>query len=742
MADSTLTLDAEINTGDWNAGVKDIQSGSRQIEESARQADEAFGNVDKSSSKSSSGLGKFGAAAGAVGGLVSSGIGMAVDAIGDLTGDIIEASDSADKFKSTLNFAGLDTGTIDALTASTQAYADQTVYNISDIRNVTAQLAANGVQGFDKLAEAAGNLNAVAGGNAETFSSVGMVLTQTAGAGKLTTENWNQLADAIPGASGKLQEAMLKNGAYTGNFRDAMEKGEISAEEFNQAIMDLGMTDAAKEAATSTSTIEGAMGNLEASVVGVGTTILDQVKGPLTSGISMLAQGISGLSGVFTGLVQTVGPILSQIGTTFQTAFQPVVGMVQSQLLPALKPLMSALQNIGNAIMPAFQPIASGLATVASYIVQTMSVIATAVTPVINNIASSIQTVLPALQPLMSALQNLGNAIMPIITAAIQTIAPVLSTIVSNIMQTMSVIATAVTPVINNIAALIQTVLPAIQSAFRIWGTYIQGVINTVFPFIQTVVTSVMNVINEIITTVLAVINGDWSGVWEGIKNIVSSVWNGIQSIVSGAINAVSGVISSVLSGISGIFSSVWNGIKGAVSSAWSGITTAVSSGVSSMMNFITSIPSRIMGVFSGAGSWLINAGQNIIQGLINGITNAIGGAISAVKDAVSNVIDAAKNILGIHSPSKVFDREIGRMIPAGLGRGVSENERAATRPVKDMVNSLLPSSIVTPMPVMSSPVPVNMNSGPRVSAPITVNALDPNAAARETVRVINFHYV
>lgn len=681
MADGTLTLDAEINTSDWNAGVKDIQSGSRQIEDSARQADDALGGVDKSASKSSSGFGKFGAAAGAVGGLVSSGVGMAVDAIADLTGDIVEASDSADKFKSTLNFAGLDTGTIDALTASTQKYADQTVYSISDIRNVTAQLAANGVQGFDQLAEAAGNLNAVAGGNAETFSSVGMVLTQTAGAGKLTTENWNQLADAIPGASGKLQEAMLKNGAYTGNFREAMEKGEISAEEFNQAIMDLGMTDAAKEAATSTATIEGAMGNLQASVVGVGTTILDQLKGPLTSGISMLAQGISGLSGVFTGLVQTVGPVLAQIGTTFQTAFAPIAEMVQSQLLPAI-------------------------------------------------------------QPLMSALQNLGNSIMPIIMTAVQTIAPVLATVVSNIIQTMTVISTAVTPVINGIASVIQTVLPVIQSAFQTWGASIQGVINAVFPFIQTVITSVMNVVNAIINTVLAAINGDWSGVWEGIQNIVSSVWDGIQSIVSGAINAVSGVISSVLSGISGIFSSVWNGIKGAVSGAWSGITSAVSNGVSSMMNFITSIPSRIMGVFSGAGSWLLSAGKNIIQGLINGITNAIGGAISAVKDAVGGIIDGAKSLLGIASPSKVFDREIGRMIPAGLGRGVTENERAATRPVEDMVNSLLPSSIVTPMPVMSSPVPMNANSGPRVTAPITVNALDPNAAAQETVRVINFHYV
>lgn len=681
MADATLTLDAEINTGDFDRGTAAIIDALGDIEYAIKNTEKDYGAVSEYTETASNKFGKFGAVAGAVGGLVSSGVGMALDAIGGLVGDMVEASDSADKFKSTLNFAGLDTGTIDALTASTQQYADQTVYSISDIRNVTAQLAANGVADYGKLAEAAGNLNAVAGGSADTFSSVGMVLTQTAGAGKLTTDNWNQLADAIPGASGKLQEAMLKNGAYTGNFRDAMEKGEISAEEFNKAVMDLGMTDAAKEAATSTATIEGAMGNLQASVVGVGTTILDQFKGPLTSGISMLAQGVSGLSGVFTGLVQTVGPVLAQIGTTFQTAFAPIAEMVQSQLLPAI-------------------------------------------------------------QPLMSALQNLGNSIMPIIMTAVQTIAPVLATVVSNIIQTMTVISTAVTPVINGIASVIQTVLPVIQSAFQAWGSAIQGVINAVFPFIQTVITSVMNVVNAIINTVLAAINGDWSGVWEGIQNIVSSVWDGIKNIVSGSINAVSGVISSVLNGISGIFSSVWNGIKGAVSSAWSGITSAVSSGVSSMMNFITSIPSRIMGVFSGAGSWLLSAGQNIIQGLINGITNAIGGAISAVKDAVGGIIDGAKSLLGIASPSKVFDREIGRMIPAGLGRGVSENERAATRPVEDMVNSLIPASIVTPMPVVSSPVPMNANSGPRVNAPITVNALDPNAAAQETVRVINFHYV
>ena len=676
MADATLTLDAEINTSDWNAGVKDIQSGSRQIEDSARQADEALGDVDKSASKSSGGFGKFGAAAGAVGGLVSSGIGMAVDAIADLTGDIVEASDSADKFKSTLNFAGLDTGTIDSLTASTQAYADQTVYSISDIRNVTAQLAANGVQGFDQLAEAAGNLNAVAGGNADTFSSVGMVLTQTAGAGKLTTENWNQLADAIPGASGKLQEAMLKNGAYTGNFRDALENGEISAEEFNKAVMDLGMTDAAQEAATSTSTIEGAMGNLQASVVGVGTTILDQFKQPLTDGISLVAQGISGLSGVFTGLVQTIGPILSQIGTVFQTAFAPIGTMITTQLLPAL-------------------------------------------------------------QPLMGALQNLANAVMPVIMTAIQTIAPVLATLVGNVIQTMSVIATAVTPVINNIAALIQAVLPVIQALFQSWGSAIQGVINAVFPFIQTVIESVMNVISNVISTITALIKGDWDGVWNGIKNIAQSVWDGIGNIIQAGVDLIKNLIDNALNFIKGIFESIWNAIKGTVndvwnnikdtvsnaienvqntvenvlnsikdffsnawnavtdtvSNAWDNITNAVSDGVNNVINFVKDIPNKIKGFFSNAGSLLLDAGRNIINGLIDGITGAVSGAINAVKNAVGSIIDGAKSFLGIASPSTVFRDEIGKYIPEGLAIGIERSTPDATKAIQWMTDSLMVSA-------------------------------------------------
>nr|UVM92128.1 MAG: hypothetical protein [Bacteriophage sp.] len=682
MADSTLILDAEINTSDWENGVKTIQTGSRQIETSTHQASDSIDNMNKTTGKSSTGLGKLSAVAGAVGGLVSTGVSMAVDAISNLSGDIIEASDSAQKFASTLSFAGLDTNTIDQLTDRTQKYADQTVYDLSDIRNTTAQLAANGVDNYANLAEAAGNLNAVAGGNADTFRSVGMVLTQTAGAGKLTTENWNQLSDAIPGASGKLQEAMKKNGAYTGDFRDAMAKGEISAEEFNQAILELGLTDAAKEAATSTSTIEGAMGNLEASVVNVGMQILDSFKGPATQGISMLAEGISGLPQAFKSMMGSMMPALQKIGSVMQASFVPVGQAISGKLLPAL-------------------------------------------------------------QPFMQALQNLGSAILPVLDAAFQALMPVLGSLLAGLAQVGGTIMSTLTPVINNLAAVFQTVLPVIQQQFQTWGTAIQNVINVVFPFIQTVITTVMNIINGIITTVLAALQGNWNGVWTGIQNIAVRVWNGIQNIVTASMNAVSGVVSSVMNAISNTWSGVWNTVKNLASSAWNGITNAVRNGVNTVANTVRGIGGKIKGAFSNAGSWLVSAGNNIIQGLINGIKGAIGKAVAAVKNVASSLVNVVKSALGIHSPSRVFRDEVGKMIPAGLGVGVTMNEKLAVQPVQSMVSALLPSSFTGSVSSpMASPVVLSDNSKSRVSAPITVNASDPTMAARETVRMLNFCYV
>ncbi|MDQ8440844.1 tape measure protein [Enterococcus faecium] len=233
---------------------------------------------------------------GAVAGATSQAVQVITGSFTDLVGEGLAASDSMDKFRSTMKLGSFGDEEIDKAAKAVKKYADDTVYDLSDVSNTTAQLAANGIKNYTELTQAAGNLNAQAGGNAETFKSVAMVMTQTAGAGKLTTENWNQLADAIPGASGVLQEAMKKNGAFTGNFREAMEKGEISADEFNTAITELGMNDGAVKAAKSTSTFEGAVGNLRANVVSGIMDIINHLgKDNLTGMVNKASDAVVGV---------------------------------------------------------------------------------------------------------------------------------------------------------------------------------------------------------------------------------------------------------------------------------------------------------------------------------------------------------------------------------------------------------------------------------------------------------------
>ena len=364
-------LGAQLN--DATAEMNRMEAELEGITREADRAEDALNTLgDEADGLGSKFSGGFSVAKVAIGNLIANGIQAAAQGIKSLASEALTAADSLTKFEGTMKFAGFSEAEIAASRKAVQEYASQTVYDLGDVANTTAQLAANGVKDFQKLTEAAGNLNAVAGGNADTFGSVAMVLTQTAGAGKLTTENWNQLANAIPGASGELQKALLEAGAYTGNFREAMEKGQISAEEFNAAIMQLGMSDAAVEAAASVTTFEGAMDNLKATLVDGMTTLLTSYGGMelLTSAIIAATNGIGGfISGAFA-LADAIGPFVPALGgaATAATAFGVAIniGTILAGLSSVLGKLTGGVGAL-NAVLLA-NPIALVVALLAGLV--------------------------------------------------------------------------------------------------------------------------------------------------------------------------------------------------------------------------------------------------------------------------------------------------------------------------------------------------------------------------------------
>ena len=612
---------------------------------------------------------------------------------GDIAKQAINASDATNKFANTLKFAGKSSEEVKQLSASVKDYADRTVYGLGDIQNITAQLASNNVANYDKLAEAAGNLNAVAGGNAETFKSVGMVLTQTAGQGKLTTENWNQLSDAIAGASGPLQEQMLKNGAYTGNFRDAMQKGEITAEEFNQAIMQLGMTDVAKEAATSTQTIEGAWGNLEAALVSGGMSIVDKIKPALTSFMGTVATGaekafswiddtlIPGIQGVwdilskgqFDGSSKLFGldedsrivDFLFRIGEGARAAGDWIAGT----LVPSVKSLGEIILT-GDTDKPLFgldpsSPVVGFLESLRDAALKVVDAgvglldWATRNKDLITTLAVAVGTATIAFKSMQTVTKtmtaiNAAGSIMKWVTSLDMVKNAVNAAKAAQAAFNVVMNANPIMLVVTAIAALVAGLVwfftqtetgkrawAAITDAFKGFLDWIAPYWNATLDALSAAWTAVWGAVSGFFTTyVVPVISGAvdvLGGLWDGLVNVVSSVWSGIQT-------AVQTVADWFTAYVIPVFEAVWTGIKVGLwllsipfVVVWTLIQTAVQTVVDWFGTYVAPTLSTVW-------NWVVTSAQYLwtgIQAVWDRIMTAVGVVVDWFGTYVAPVLSA-----------------------------------------------------------------------------------------------------
>lgn len=621
--------------------VPSMKGVGKAIESAFGSASETAGNT--AGIKAGNGFaGGFGAKLGVITGIAQSVAGKAIEAFMGLSGEITSASDSAQKFASTLNFAGVSEKQIKRLTASTQDYADKTVYDLNDIRNTTAQLAANGVPNYDRLAEAAGNLNAVAGGSADTFKSVAMVLTQTAGQGKLTTENWNQLSDAIPGASGKIQQALKEAGAYTGNFRDAMADGQITAQEFNDAIMSLGFTDAAVEAATSASTIEGATGNLEAAFVKLGASVLDSVKPAITGGMSWIADGV-------TNAVPVVQAGIEGLIGWFQRLYSK---LEENGAITAFK---SAWDTIRNAIMGVVNMVVDwvklmppdGVATAIKLIADTL-----------NLIVGNAGKLAPVLIPAVTAFLGFKTA-----TAGITAVAGGLDGIFNAAVKVKNA-ANGVTDLVNGIGGIsgrIQKIAASTkiaQNAQLAWnavtsaGTAIQRAFNAVLKanpagFWVTIFATVVAALvwfftqTEVGRKAWAAFTSWLSETWAALVEGAKAIWNGLGEFLANLWATITGGVQSAWNGIAGFFTSLWQTIGGGVTGAWTSITTFLSNILDGIKSIWTSVWTAVSQFFTDVWNKIVA----FFTPIINGIRNTIGNVLNAISGVWTSVWNAVKSV-------------------------------------------------------------------------------------------------
>ncbi|WP_109210597.1 MULTISPECIES: tape measure protein [Microbacterium] len=604
-AQGKVVIDTDVK------GVKDAEEALDDLE---KKGDDAAKAPQKISAGWVAGM--------AIVGTVVSQAAMAVSqAVGDWIADAVAASDANDKFRKSMEFAGLDTSAIDTAAARAQAYADSTVYSLDTILNAVASFTANGVTNANDLVESIGNFNAVAGGTEETFQRLLLASTQTASAGKLTAENWNQLADAVPGGAGTLMKALEEAGAYTGNFREAMSAGEITAEEFNAALLTLGSKPVAVEAAQSVSTMEGAVGNLNAIIVGGLAKAIDFIKPALTGLLAALGETITA---VFAGIAEVVNFVRDNFDWVAPLAVAIAAATAVWVAWNAAITAWQTITKIGTAVQAAFNAVMA---------------------------ANPIMLIVMAIAALVAGLvyfftqTELGREVWANFTRF-------LGEAWANVSQFL-------TETFTNVANFFNETWVAIAGFFEdTWNN------------IQSFVTSVVLAIYSFFVGFGNDVRSWWEGLWDTVFSIFEFIWKAIETYIMTIVGVIIGIFTGDFSKVPNIIQDIWNRVMQFTQDVWNNV-----------LNWLGSVPGWIMDVFNGAGEWLYNIGKDILNGLWEGLQDIWNGLVGWIEDIGSTIADTFANVMGIHSPSRVM-AALGEDTMRGLLIGMEGMEPALNKQI------------------------------------------------------------
>ena len=183
------------------------------------------------------------------------------------------------------------------------------------------------------------------------------------------------------------------------------------------------------------------------------------------------------------------------------------------------------------------------------------------------------------------------------------------------------------------------------------------------------------------------------SNVGSWLSGAISAAASFVGQMASNAVNAGSRFLSSIGSYISQVPGRISAGLSGAISavgsfagSMASGALRAGKQFLSNLVNTLASIPGRMASI-----------GSQIVSGLVNGITGSIGRVASAILGGVNDAIAKVKNMLGIHSPSRLFRDQIGRNIGLGLAQGISNSQAAVMSSMNGMASDIAGTRFTTP---------------------------------------------
>lgn len=629
-----------------------------------RDANAAFAGAEKTGSSFFSKVGtwaKRGALA--VGGMVTA---VGALAVGGGISRALNIEDATAKLKG----LGHDTKSVEAIMNDALASVKGTAFGLDAAATTAAAAVASGIrpgkelEGYLRLTADAATIAGV------SMEEMGSIMNKVQAKGKAQMEDLNRLTErGIP----IMQMLADEYGVTAEEMSDMVSRGEVDSERFRKALED-NVGGAALESGNTT---RGAFANMMAALSRLGLAFIgDGLSGAKTffNEVTVILDGLTERLGPWVeGIQEKLGGAFKMdgFGERFLDGFDRMVDAISSGPLPALfdalKPVLPALMEmaeiVGGALGDAFMELGKALAPV-------LPMLSEALADAVVQLAPPLTDLLVALLPLVPPLVELLVAITPLVAALVEQLIPAFEWLLE-----------VITPVIEELSNALKFINGDIDAATFVGSlSEVQGSISGTVGFVLDLVGALHDFVGglyQFIQDTAVNIYGFVLGIQTFFTDLgvsIAGIWQSIVSTVQNAITAVYLAVQSVLSTIQSVWAGMWGNMAGWVSSAWGNIVSAVSGGVSSVMSFINGLPGQVLGALGALGGMLFSVGQNMIQGLINGVGSMIGNAVSAVKNVGGAMLEGVQSFLGIHSPSRVFRDEVGKMVGLGLLAGIEDD--------------------------------------------------------------------
>lgn len=400
--------------------------------------------------------------------------------------------------------------------------------------------------------------------------------------------------------------------------------------------------------------------------------------GKIPGTVKSVSSSLNNAGGMFKALGNALAIPFEGVGDRISSAFGKVsyrVGYygagIKNQLSKLASPISGAIgkftapfKDIGSAVM-------QGLGNVGTKISGYGSIIGNAFKPILAKAAT--------FAPTFFKLINIGAGAAIIVAG----MGLIYSQFGTQIDQLLLLVQTKGPEVITNFANGITVALPGLVAQ---GATLIMGILNAITVNLPALITAGVSIISTLASSLAAQLPQLIPCAVQMILTLVTSLISNLPQLITSGLNLMKGLASGIANSIplvaakapviigklaSTIITNLPKILTAGVQII-SKLAVGLVQGIPALIGKIPSMVSQIKNAFTSV-NWG-SVGMNIIKGIASGLTGAAGAIVEAAKSAANKALDAAKSALGIHSPSRVFRDQVGKMMALGMGIGFEKN--------------------------------------------------------------------